>query len=146
MQMVEKDLLYVDTDSIVFVQRDGEAAPQTGNFLGDLTDELKPGRYIREFVSLGPKSYSYQLDDLSTVAKVKGFTINGQTEKFVNFDNLLRMLIDRQVVSVPYPNVLKRIKRKFEIEQCDTAKRLRFTYGKRRVNCDFTTLPFGYCT
>ena len=107
MQVVEKDLLYVDTDSIVFVQREGEPAPETGNFLGDLTDELKPGRYIREFVSLGPKSYAYQLDDLTTVTKVKGFTINGKTETVVNFDNLVKMLFDRNISICAVPCSVK---------------------------------------
>jgi hypothetical protein len=145
MQMVGPNLLYVDTDSIVFVHRQGNVTPATGNFLGDLTNELKPGQFIREFVSLGPKSYAYQTNDLQTVTKVKGFTINGQTEKIINFDNMVKMLLDRNVVSVFYPGGLKRVKRKFEIEECDSAKRLRFTYAKRRVNADYTTLPFGFC-
>jgi hypothetical protein len=40
-------------DSIVYVTKPGQPNPPTGNFLGDLTDELKPGQFITEFVSLG---------------------------------------------------------------------------------------------
>jgi hypothetical protein len=40
-------------DSIVFIHKPGQVDPPTGNFLGDLTNELKPGQHIIEFVSLG---------------------------------------------------------------------------------------------
>jgi hypothetical protein len=144
MKMVGKDLLYVDTDPIVFVHRPGTSAPPTGNFLGDLTDELKPGQFIREFVSLGPKSYAYQTNDLKTVSKVKGFTINGQTENVINFDSMVHMLFEGGIATVSYPQSLNRVKRKFEIEECEKTKRLRKTYDKRWVCSDFTTLPFGF--
>jgi hypothetical protein len=32
-----------------------------GDRLGDMTSELKPGKYIEEFVSGGPKIYSYKV-------------------------------------------------------------------------------------
>ena len=144
MRMVEKDLLYVDTDSIVFVHRPGAPLPPTGNILGDLTGELQPGQFIREFVSLGPKSYAYQTNDLKTVTKVKGFTLNGQMEKVVNFTSMVELLMKGGLITVAYPHSLKREKRKFEIHECDLSKRLRKTYDKRRVNPDFTTLPFGF--
>lgn len=44
--------LYFDTDSIVFVQRDGEWEPPRGDYLGELTDELD-GNHITTFVSGG---------------------------------------------------------------------------------------------
>ncbi|EFA12623.1 hypothetical protein TcasGA2_TC010250 [Tribolium castaneum] len=51
-------VLYFDTDSIVFVKRKDEYLPPTGNFLGDLTDEISEygsGSFISEFVSGGQK-------------------------------------------------------------------------------------------
>ena len=81
---------------------------------------------------------------LKTVTKVKGFTINGQVERIVNFSSMVDLLFKGGLITVCYPHSLKRVKRKFEIHECDLSKRLRKTYDKRRVNADYTTLPFGF--
>jgi len=47
-------VLYFDTDSVIYSTKPGEEKLKTGEFLGDLTDELEkygPGSYISEFVS-----------------------------------------------------------------------------------------------
>ena len=36
-------ILYFDTDSLIYIAEQGVPDLETGNFLGDLTDELKPG-------------------------------------------------------------------------------------------------------
>lgn len=62
-------VLYTDTDSLIYISKDGDKVDiKTGEFLGDLTDELNCKRdpkytsqkWIEEFVSTGPKSYSYK--------------------------------------------------------------------------------------
>ncbi|XP_055352324.1 uncharacterized protein LOC129598446 [Paramacrobiotus metropolitanus] len=83
MEQVQDTLLYFDTDSIIFVEKPGAIVPPTGKFLGDLTDELQPDQFITQFVSLGPKTYSYKTNDGKSVAKVKGFTLNGQTSESI---------------------------------------------------------------
>ena len=67
-------VLYFDTDSIVFISRPGEYEPPLGNFLGEFTDELTckeigckesnctKTHYITEFISAGPKNYSFKTD------------------------------------------------------------------------------------
>ncbi|KAF4518576.1 hypothetical protein B566_EDAN015731 [Ephemera danica] len=55
-------ILYYDTDSVIFTQKPGEFTPPTGEFLGELTDECADygeNSFITEFVSNGPKNYSY---------------------------------------------------------------------------------------
>ena len=42
-------LLYSDTDSVVFVSKDGDWEPSLGPYLGDLMDEIGGGDYITEF-------------------------------------------------------------------------------------------------
>lgn len=99
MEQGQVNLLYVDTDSIVSVHRPGQLCPPTGNFLGDQTSELAPGQDIQEFVSSGkpgglyklrlqqqhsfsgPKSYANHTNDLKTVCKIKGVTLNEVTER-----------------------------------------------------------------
>ena len=47
-------MLYFDTNSVIYKSTTGEDLLETGDFLGDLTDELG-GHEIVEFVSAGPK-------------------------------------------------------------------------------------------
>jgi len=54
LQPLGKRVLYFDTDSVIYSAKPGEEMLPTGEFLGDLTDELEkygPGSYISEFVS-----------------------------------------------------------------------------------------------
>lgn len=52
MEQLQERLIYCDTDSVVYFQGPGEASLETGDFLGQLTDELDkwPNSYISEFV------------------------------------------------------------------------------------------------
>jgi hypothetical protein len=140
-------LLFSDTDSIIFVSRPGLKDPETGNFLGQLTDELKPGQYITEFATLGPKSYAYQTNDGKTCTKMKGFTLNGMTSQQINLQSMLKMLFEKEVVTVPYTDIIRRNKRKVELDQIPVQnKRARFTYDKRVITDEFyNTKPFGTC-
>ena len=53
---LQENALYCDTDSVVYVEPRGEPGlVETGECLGAMTSELKPGHHICEFVSAGPK-------------------------------------------------------------------------------------------
>ena len=53
LEKLQHRVLYIDTDSLIYVVRDGESPLELGNYLGDLTDELG-GDTIQEFLSAGP--------------------------------------------------------------------------------------------
>ena len=53
---LKEKVLYFDTDSIIYAD-DGTKNIETGDMLGDMTDELA-GKRISSFVSTGPKSYT----------------------------------------------------------------------------------------
>ena len=54
---LQKSTLYTDTDSVLYIQpRDGAALVKTGDYLGDMTSELRPCEYISEYVSGGRKT------------------------------------------------------------------------------------------
>jgi DNA polymerase elongation subunit (family B) len=54
---IQQRVLYSDTDSVIFIQPgDQPALIETGDCLGAMTSELKPGLHIDEFVSSGPKN------------------------------------------------------------------------------------------
>ncbi|KYN27475.1 hypothetical protein ALC57_03138, partial [Trachymyrmex cornetzi] len=64
LEKLDKRVLYYDTDSCIYLStgEPNEYEPRTGNFLGDMTDELESygrGSYIESFVSGGQKFYSY---------------------------------------------------------------------------------------
>ena len=51
-----EQVLYYNTDSMIYRWKPGQLSIALGNYLGDMTDELKPGDYITELVSGGPKT------------------------------------------------------------------------------------------
>jgi len=145
MEKLGRQLLYCDTDSVIFSHVEGQYLPDTGNFLGDLTDELKPGQWITSFGSLGPKCYGYVTNDGHTSVKVKGHTINGITKESLNFESLVRILSDKSTELIKYSSILKRDKKTMSIYQTDMSKQWRVTYDKRCiVDDDFNTLPYGF--
>jgi hypothetical protein len=86
-----KDVVYMDTDSIICVEHDNTPVLKTGEFLGDLTSELGEGDYIEEYVSTGPKSYAYRCKSGKEELKVKGITLSHTTKRKLNFDTLVEM-------------------------------------------------------
>lgn len=58
---LQEKVLYFVTDSIIYID-DGTKNIKTGDMLGELTDELS-GNEITQFVSTGPKSYSFKYGD-----------------------------------------------------------------------------------
>lgn len=126
--------------------RDGDEDFPTGSCLGDLTDELPPGQHIVDFISLAPKTYSYITNTGDSVIKLKGFTVNRQVKKVVNFPSLLQLLHGPkdETIAVDYPFNIVRNKRTMEVSCVELSKRLRTTYTKRVVLENFSTLPYGH--
>ena len=59
LEQLNRRVLYFDTDSVIYVSKEGKWEPPTGSYLGELTDELG-GAHITTFVSGGPKNYAYE--------------------------------------------------------------------------------------
>ena len=81
---LQQQVLYYDTDSVVYKWHPGQPSITTGDFLGDMTDELD-GDVITEFVSGGAKNYGYQTRGGKVVCKVRGFTLNVRGFAILNF-------------------------------------------------------------
>lgn len=104
LHQLDTRVLYYDTDSIIYCHTPGMYEPPTGNFLGDLTDELSSygsGSYITHFVSGGPKTYAYKVyspinREIKQVCKVKGFTLNYKNSQIINFQCLKRMILKEE--------------------------------------------------
>lgn len=55
LDLLQTRVLYWDTDSVIYTQKEGEIEPPIGDYLGELTNELKKDDWIIEFVCNGPK-------------------------------------------------------------------------------------------
>jgi len=159
MQKLGERVLYHDTDSIIFSVKEGEYNPPLGEYLGQLTDELTckelgcrksdcTGHWIEEFVSCGPKNYSFRVNSGEVVCKVRGFSLNYKSSQILNFESMKSALTcwkgnePKELITVK--TELVRDKYKPKVFNRVISKHYGVVYDKRVVLPDFTTLPFGY--
>jgi hypothetical protein len=138
------------SDSVIYLSPTGEHLLPLGDYLGDLTDELDGG-YIVEFASGGPKQYGYRVmtsdGKEKTHVKIRGFTINSETAKQLNFKNLKRLVHDyvqehtRNTIDVSMSRIMRTRDR--DVVTKTMRKTYRVVYDKRFVLADFSTLPYG---
>ena len=144
--------MYQDTDSVVFLTRPGEWEPLTGDYLGQLTDEVDPkdGNYIATFVTGGCKNYAYKLDTGKATMKVRGITLNVRNSAHVNSTTLERMVKglasgeEEERVTVTDPHKIVRNVKTKDIESRVFKKDYRVVFDKRWISDGFDTLPYGY--
>ena len=75
---IQEQVLYYDTDSVVYKWRPDQPSNATGDFLGDMTDELD-GDVITEFVSEDAKKYGcYECVTSYCVTKVHAHQLRGR--------------------------------------------------------------------
>lgn len=154
MKSVGKNILYCDTDSLIFrtkktVKQDGsicyENFPQIGNSLGELTNELKPTTYIKEFVCSAPKSYSYVTNTGEECTKFKGVSLNWSNSRRVNFEAVKELVFGTvDEIVLEHQTLFKRDKFQGVITNVPLVKKIVPTYNKRKILPNFDTVPFGY--
>lgn len=140
-------VLYFDTDSIFFISRPNEYEPTLGDFLGQFTNEIDPseGNYIDEFISAGPKNYSYKLDTGICHCTVKGININHVTSEVLNFESIKKIVCQDQSETISVEQMrFSRSKEDWSITNNVFLKDYRFVYDKRVVISNFNTLPYGF--
>jgi hypothetical protein len=98
---------------VIYIQKESE--PQLvacGDNLGDMTNELRPGEYIEEFVSGGPNNYAYRVVRGNTVCKIRGISLNYTSSQLVSFDIIRHMVLNGRPDHVLTVHTDKKIKRK----------------------------------
>ena len=154
MEKLQTKTLYTDTDSIIYLKDDSVDDIPTGNFLGDMTDELEKdygvGSYITELVALGPKNYSYKVfstkqnEEVVGACKVRGITLNYRNTQLVNFDSCKELIRGvRSRTTVTNPHRIVRAKNMGVVTRTET-KVHRMVYDKRVKLNEFDTVPYGF--
>ena len=87
---LKEKVLYFDTDSIIYAD-DGTKHIETGDMLGDITDELS-GKGITNFISTGPKLYSFKYGENEEQSAIKGFTLNHENSSILYHDSLSKIV------------------------------------------------------
>ena len=144
---LDERCLYFDTDSVIFVEDKNEPNPvQLGDYLGDLTNELKPGNHIDTFIGAGPKNYAFRESDGSETCKVRGFTLNYENSRLINFDSVQDLMLNHpnNRIVLPPRTKITRDKHKMTVLNRNEERSYGLVYTKRRVLPSFRTLPFGY--
>ncbi len=142
-------VFYVDTDSLIFSTKEGEWMPQTGSYLGELSNELDPDDNITEFAATGPKSYSFKTAKNKVILKAKGVTLHSSNAQVVTLESMI-CLVHAYVTSRDTTTLLTRTetivrnKKKFTLHNRAVLKRFKVVYDKRVLLPDYSTLPYGY--
>lgn len=144
MHRLGRRVLYVDTDSVIWIDREHQWHPESNVYLGGLKDELD-GDYIKEFVSAGPKNYAYVTESGENVCKVKGFTLDVGTSKLLNIDSMKLVVTDKNAeetitTSIPF----KIVRKKCGIYSVSAVKKYRLVYDKRWIGQKYITYPYGW--
>ena len=167
LEALDRRVLYYDTGSVIFTTKicNGkpvEHKPYLGDLLGQLTNELETDIFIREFVSSGPKSYSYRYNKpnsqgILTECKVKGIRLNYSALEQVNFETMRDTVcgdletrkqksdgVNCQKIKITYSHQIVRNKKTTQIITRSMGKTFQCVYSKRVVQYNGDTLPFGF--
>ena len=127
---LNEKVLYFDTDSIIYVDNDTKNV-KTGDMLGDMPDELS-GKGITNFVSAGPKSYSFKYGDNDEKSAIKGFTLNHENSSILNHNSMSK-IVKKQIRELTIVNENKITRKNQEIVNEYCGKLFKFGYDKRVI-------------
>ena len=154
LKRLDRQVLYFDTDSVIYSHVPGQAFEENGDYLGDLTDELEAGEHIVEFTSGGPKNYGYETSSGKTECKVRGFSLasvrgSSQLNYGVLRDNVLDEVQDprgeRRVIDVTNPHFFTRDAATKELRVAPRTKKYGLVFDKRVVDPEtFISYPYGF--
>ena len=91
-----KSVACYDTDGIVYIDS-GQDMIKTGCILGQQSDELGKDKYIKKWLSTGPKSYGFLTNKEKEIEKIQGFTLNYKNSKHLNLKAIKKLQIRKQI-------------------------------------------------
>uniref|UniRef100_A0A914QLQ6 DNA-directed DNA polymerase n=1 Tax=Panagrolaimus davidi TaxID=227884 RepID=A0A914QLQ6_9BILA len=143
-------MIYTDTDSLLFETLEDVEILQTGNYLGDLTDEVGPNEEIIEVVIGGNKQYGYVLRNKETgelryILKIRGITLDAKTCTKLHYEKFKKMVLEYSeddVIDLEYQRLLP--SRLGNVRSANIPKRYKVVYKKGHIGSDLIVYPFGY--
>jgi hypothetical protein len=145
MEKLGARLFYTDTDCTFFIHSGSHYFPQVGSNLGDLVNELEEGEWIVEWVSLGPKNYSFLTNFNRQVITVKGFRMDQNVKKKINFESMKNLILNYRTEKIEVDQLkFSRNKDQWDVYTNIITKKYGFCYTKRVIQKDYSTLPYGY--
>lgn len=149
---VQDQVLYYETDSVIYRGAPELPSIPVGDYLGEMTDELE-GDVIVEFVSGGAKNYGYRTRGGKAECKVRGFTLNHHGASILNFDPMKRNILSEiddpkdkpRHLKVTNPHHFARDTSAMTIGLTKRVKQYELVFDKRVLSpLTRTSVPFGY--
>ena len=147
-------VLYYDTDSVIYSCKPGQTMIALGNYLGGMTSELNEDDYITEFVSGGAKNYGYLSKQGKSCCNVRGFTLNFRGSQYLNYEvmkqNVLEEVTDpldeeRRIVPITNPYFFVWETKTKKIKTVEGIKQYGLVFDKRVIDKDtFMSYPYRY--
>ena len=141
----EGRVLYVDTDSVIFIERESDPVIATGDFLGELTDELTEKCTAGLF--MGAKSYILRIGEgekMKDLIKCKGVMMTPTARRSLSLDAVANLIREQSGV-INVPQTTFRAQRETQlISTVKFDKLFRVTSDKRVVHADGTSVPYGF--
>ena len=148
------NVIYCDTDSLIYYHPTGNNTIQTDSKLGGMTDELD-GDYIQEIVALAPKTYTYIKSSGKQELKAKGFSINNssveQGLKFDTFKTIINQVANQDETltkkEITYESRIRLNGNSKRIFSQNEKKTFQYTFNKRVIDYEnsdenrLTTIP-----
>ena len=142
LKLPQESVLYYDTDSIIYYSEFCDELIEVGNCLGEMSSELNHDEHIT-FVSTGPKSYSFVTNKNKEITHVKGFKLI-KSNSCVDPNLLYEIIEDNESIFQIKNSEKFKIDKKLHILKSEELKTLKFTFDKRKILSDLSTVPWGY--
>lgn len=133
-----KRVLYCDTDSCTYIQQPGQWRPPQSSVLGGATSETGKLR-IKQFASIGSKTWGYQTEDGETTAKMKGFPLK-QLQGQLGYNELVKTAKNLHLETlVVYSSIRRHYP--FGLDTRPVNKKFKSTFNKRALLQDGSSVP-----
>lgn len=143
LEILGDDLIYCDTDSVIFQARKGESPKVfSSDEIGAFKDELN-GDKITEVVCMAPKTYAYRTQKGKLEVKSKGFVLSLQNQVQVNMESYKQMVNGQRKTIQTKDMRFQTYKHSGLIQTKEIIKEMQYNYDKRIVR-GYETFPIGF--
>ena len=152
--ILEKQVLYHDTDSITYIYKRSNGVPLPnvveGSMLGNWEAEDTEYGDVVEFVALAPKTYGKLFADGTKKFKCKGISINLANKKYASYNTILGQVkshLDGNTPKIAYVAQMNFLNMMGgATETSHSFKKLQFVENNLKGELHGTILyPYGFC-